>query len=210
MPDKTLPGSPYPQGATWDGTGVNFAIYSENATRVELCLYDEIGSPASQTIELNECTGYIWHCYLPGLSIGQLYGYRVHGPYEPEKGLRFNPAKLVVDPYAKAIAGVVNWDYPIFSYKLGDPAADLSLCEQDDAAGMPKGVVTSSHFDWQNDRLPETLLHDSVIYELHVKGFTKLHPEVPEALRGTYLGLASPPIIEYFKKLGITDRKSGV
>ena len=204
MPHKILPGSPYPQGATWDGTGVNFAIYSENATRVELCLFDELGSPTSQTIDLHECTGFVWHCYIPGLSIGQLYGYRIHGPYEPEKGLRFNPAKLVIDPYAKAIAGVVNWDYPIFNYKLGDPAGDLSLCEQDDAAGMPKGVVTASQFDWQNDRSPETPLHDSVIYELHVKGFTKLHPEVPEALRGTYLGLASPPIIEYFKKLGIT------
>src|SRR5689334_7975077 len=109
MPHKILPGSPYPQGATWDGTGVNFAIYSENATRVELCLFDELGSPTSQTIDLHECTGFVWHCYIPGLSIGQLYGYRIHGPYEPEKGLRFNPAKLVIDPYAKAIAGVVNW-----------------------------------------------------------------------------------------------------
>jgi isoamylase len=204
MPNKILPGSPYPQGATWDGTGVNFALYSENATRVELCLFDELGAAQHETIDVKECTGYVWHCYLPGLTIGQLYGYRVHGPYEPENGLRFNPAKLLIDPYARAIAGGVNWDYPIFSYRLGDPAEDLSRCDQDDAAGMPKGIVTTTHFDWQNDRLPETPLHDSVIYELHVKGFTKLHPDVPEELRGTYLGLVSPPVIEYFKKLGIT------
>ncbi len=204
MATKTLPGSPYPQGATWDGTGVNFALYSENASRVELCLFEELGSAEHKTIEVKECAGYIWHCYIPGLSIGQLYGYRVHGPYEPEKGLRFNPAKLVIDPYAKAVAGSVNWEYPIFSYRVGDPGEDLSCDSQDDAAGMPKGVVTTSHFDWQNDHSPETPLHDSVIYELHVKGFTAQHPEVPENFRGTYLGLASPPIIEYLKKLGIT------
>ncbi|MBV9404685.1 MAG: glycogen debranching protein GlgX [Acidobacteriaceae bacterium] len=204
MTRKILPGSPYPQGATWDGTGVNFAVYSENATAVELCLFNELGSAAHETIPLTECTGYVWHCYISGLSIGQLYGYRFHGPYAPEKGQRFNPAKLVIDPYAKAIAGRVNWDYPIFSYKLADSGGDLSRSEEDDAAGMPKGVITSSHFDWQNDRSPETQLHDSVIYELHVKGFTMQHPEVPENLRGTYLGLASPPVIDYFKKLGVT------
>ncbi|HTU45467.1 MAG TPA: glycogen debranching protein GlgX [Bryobacteraceae bacterium] len=204
MPAKILPGSPYPQGATWDGTGVNFAVYSENATNVDLCLFRELGSAEHDTVQMPECTGYVWHCYVPGLTIGQLYGYRVHGPYEPEKGLRFNPAKLVIDPYAKAIAGKVDWDYPIFGYRLGDPAEDLSCDPQDDAAGMPKGVVTTSHFDWQNDRAPATHLHDSVIYELHVKGFTARHPDVPENLRGTYLGLASPPVVEYLKKLGIT------
>ncbi|MGA8030738.1 MAG: glycogen debranching protein GlgX [Bryobacteraceae bacterium] len=204
MPRKTLPGSPYPQGATWDGTGVNFALYSENATDVELCLFTELGSAKQDTIHLKECVGHVWHCYVPGLSIGQLYGYRVNGAYEPERGKRFNPAKLLIDPYAKAVAGSVNWDYPIFGYRLGDPAQDLSCDSQDDAAGMPKGVVTSSHFDWQNDRSPQTQLHDSVIYEAHVKGMTIRHPEVPENIRGTYLGLASPPIIDYFKKLGIT------
>ncbi len=204
MPRKILPGSPYPQGATWDGTGVNFAVYSENANRVELCLFDELGSPSNETIQVTECTGYVWHCYVPGMSIGQLYGYRVHGPYEPKQGQRFNPAKLVIDPYAKAISGKVDWNYPIFSYKVGDAAEDLSRCDEDDAAGMPKGVVTTSHFDWQNDRSPETPLHDSIIYEVHVKGFTARHPEVPENLRGTYLGLASPPVIEYLKKLGVT------
>ncbi len=169
-----------------------------------MCLFDQLDSASHETVELTECTGFIWHVWVPGLTIGQLYGYRVHGPYEPEKGQRFNPAKLVIDPYAKAVAGAVNWDYPIFAYRLGDPRADLSCDSQDDAAGMPKGVVTTSHFDWQNDRSPETLLHDSVIYEVHVKGFTERHPDVPENLRGTYLGLATPPIIEYFKKLGIT------
>jgi len=204
MPIQTLPGSPYPQGATWDGTGVNFAIYTENATAVDLCLFDELDSAEPQVVPLKESTGYVWHCYVPGLTIGQLYGYRIHGPYEPEKGLRFNSSKLLIDPYARAIAGEVNWKYPVFSYTLGNPEADLGKCEQDDAAGIPKGVVTSSHFDWLNDRLPETPLHESVIYELHIKGFTAQHPEVPEKLRGTYLGLVCPPVIEYLKKLGVT------
>jgi isoamylase len=204
MPTKILPGSPYPQGATWDGTGVNFAIYSENATGVDLCLFDEVHSECRETIQFRECTGYVWHCYVPGLSIGQLYGYRVHGPYQPENGFRFNPPKLLIDPYAKAIAGKVDWDYPVFGYRLGDPSADLSCDAHDDAAGIPKSVVTTSHFDWQNDRAPQTQLHDSIIYEVHVKGFTARHPEVPDHLRGTYAGLVCPPIIEYFKKLGIT------
>ena len=204
MPVKILPGAPYPQGATWDGTGVNFAIYSENATKVEVCLFSELGTPATETIELRECTGYVWHGYIPGLTIGQLYGYRVHGPYEPEKGLRFNPSKLLIDPYAKAIAGTVDWNYPIFSYKMGDPGEDLTKDEQNDGPGMPKGVVTTSHFDWQGDRSPQRPLHQSVIYEVHVKGFTQRHPDIPENVRGTYLGLVTPQALEYFKKLGIT------
>ncbi|HEY7212003.1 MAG TPA: glycogen debranching protein GlgX [Bryobacteraceae bacterium] len=204
MPTKILPGSPYPQGATWDGTGVNFALYSENATRVQLCLFQDLNSGEQEIVELSECTGFVWHCYIPNLSIGQLYGYRVHGPYEPEKGLRFNPAKLVIDPYAKALSGVVNWDYPVFGYRPGDPAQDLSCDAADDAAGVPKGIVTSSHFDWQNDHSPRTPLHDSIIYEAHVKGMTARHPDVPENLRGTYLGLVSQPMIDYFKKLGVT------
>jgi glycogen operon protein len=204
MPTQTLPGSPYPQGSTWDGIGVNFAIYTENAIGVDLCLFNELDSAEPEVIPLKESTGYVWHCYVPGLTIGQLYGYRVHGPYEPENGLRFNSSKLLIDPYARAIAGEVNWNYPVFSYKLGDPNEDLSKCEEDDAAGIPKCVVTSAHFDWQNDRLPETPLHESVIYELHVKGFTAQNPDVPEKLRGTYLGLVAPPVIEYLKKLGVT------
>ena len=199
-----MPGSPHPQGANWDGTGVNFALYSEHATKVELCLFDDLDTHEHEAIELRECTGYVWHCYLPGMTIGQLYGYRVYGPFEPEKGLRFNPNKLLIDPYGTALAGQVNWDYPIFAYHFGDPADDLSFDNRDDAAGVPKCVVTSSHFDWQNDRSPEIPLHESVIYEVHVKGFTRQMPAVPETLRGTYAGLASPPSIEYLKKLGIT------
>ena len=204
MPTKILPGSPYPQGATWDGIGVNFAIYSENATRVDLCLFSELHANEYEAITMRECTGYVWHCYIPGLTIGQLYGYRVYGPNEPQNGLRFNSAKLLIDPYAKAIAGKVNWDYPIFSYRLGDPKEDLSFDDRDNAPGMPKGVVTSSHFDWQNDRSPDIQLHDSVIYEVHVKGFTIQNPDVPQAIRGTYAGLASPASIDYLKKLGVT------
>lgn len=201
---KVLPGSPHPQGATWDGTGVNFALYSEHATKVELCLFQDLDTAENETIELRECTGYVWHCYIPGMTIGQLYGYRVYGPFEPENGLRFNPNKLLIDPYGTALAGQVNWDYPIFAYKLGDPLEDLSFDDRDDAPGMQKCVVTSSHFDWQNDRSPETPLHESVIYELHVRGFTQRMQDVPQALRGTYAGLATPAAIEYLKRLGVT------
>jgi len=204
MPRTVLPGKPYPQGATWDGTGVNFSVYSEKASAVELCLFEEVDSRETESIQLRECTGYVWHGYLPGVKLGQLYGYRIHGPYEPERGERFNPAKLLIDPYAKALAGRLNWDAPVFGYKLGDPAEDLSRDEQDDAWGVPKSVVTTSHFDWENDRPPMTTVHDSVLYELHVKGFTAQHPDIPEELRGTYAGLAHPVAIDYLKKLGIT------
>ncbi|HEX4772692.1 MAG TPA: glycogen debranching protein GlgX [Bryobacteraceae bacterium] len=204
MARKILAGLPYPQGATWDGTGVNFAIYSEGANKIELCLFESASTDKPECIQLSECTGYVWHCYIPGLSIGQLYGYRVHGPYEPENGMRFNPAKLLIDPYAKALAGGVNWDYPLFSYNYADGKEDLSIDQRDDCLGVPKSVVTTSHFDWQNDRSPETPLHESVIYEVHVKGFSKLNPEVPEAIRGTYAGLISPASIDYLKKLGVT------
>ncbi len=204
MPRTVLPGKPYPQGATWDGTGVNFSVYSEKATAVELCLFDVADSKESESIQIRECTGYVWHCYLPGVKLGQLYGYRIHGPYEPERGERFNPAKLLIDPYAKALAGRLNWDAPLFGYKLGDACEDLTRDDQDDAWGVPKSVVTTSHFDWENDRPPSTSVHDSVVYELHVKGFTAQHPDIPPELRGTYAGLAHPSAIEYLKKLGIT------
>ncbi|MDR3700047.1 MAG: glycogen debranching enzyme GlgX, partial [Candidatus Sulfopaludibacter sp.] len=180
MPRSILPGKPFPQGATWDGTGVNFSLYSERAAGVELCLFDAADSNDCETINLRESTAYVWHCYLPGVKLGQLYGYRVHGSYEPAGGDRFNPAKLLIDPYARALAGKLNWDAPVFGYKIGDEAADLSCDSGDDAWAVPKSVVTTSHFDWENDRPPLTLLHDSVIYELHVKGFTAQHPEIPE------------------------------
>src|SRR5581483_10446892 len=204
MARTIFPGRPYPQGATWDGTGVNFSVYSERATAVELCLFDEIDSKESETISLRECSGYVWHCYLPGIKPGQLYGYRIDGPFDPERGERFNPAKLLIDPYARALAGTLDWEAPVFGYKLGDPADDLSKDEQDDAWGVPKCVVASSHFDWENDRPPNTPLHDSILYEVHVKGFTAAHPDIPEELRGTYAGMAHPAMIDYLKKLGVT------
>ncbi len=204
MPRTVLPGRPFPQGATWDGTGVNFSLYSENAERVELCLFDSVDADDCETIQVPERTAFSWHCYLPGVAPGQLYGYRVHGPYEPERGLRFNPAKLLVDPYATAIAGDVLWDRPIFPYVMGGPEEDKTLDDNDDATGMPKSVVTNPYFDWEGDRRPNTPLSESVIYEVHVKGFSKRNPGVPENLRGTYAGLVAPASIAYLKNLGIT------
>ena len=146
-----LPGRPYPQGAVWDGTGVNFSLYSEGAERVELCLFDSPDASDCEVINLPERTAFSWHCYLPGIAPGQLYGYRVHGPYEPERGLRFNPAKLLVDPYAKAVAGEVKWDRPIFPYVMGGEAGDLVRDDSSDAEGMPKSVVTNPFFDWEGE-----------------------------------------------------------
>ncbi|HET8549294.1 MAG TPA: glycogen debranching protein GlgX [Bryobacteraceae bacterium] len=204
MPRTILPGRSYPQGAAWDGVGCNFAVYSDNAEAVDLCLFGNRDEPESETYRLTEVSGNVWHIYLSGIKPGQLYGYRVHGPYEPDRGLRFNPAKLLIDPYARAIAGKVNWDAPVFGYRLGDPAADLACDENDSAWGMPRSVVTTSHFEWENDRPPLTPLNESVIYEVHVKGFTATHPEVPEELRGTYAGLGAPAVVAYLKKLGVT------
>src|SRR5437764_13231539 len=154
MPRTILPGKPYPQGATWDGTGVNFALYSEKAAAVELCLFENGGSDVSEVVPIHESTGYVWHCYIPGVKLGQLYGYRVHGAYEPEHGDRFNPNKLLIDPYARALAGTVNWNAPVFGYKLGDPADDMSFDDADDALGVPKYVVVKLHFGWETDKTP--------------------------------------------------------
>jgi len=204
MARAILPGKPYPQGATWDGTGVNFSIYSEGANHVELCLFDDPQGSQSRTIPIRESTGHVWHCYVPGIRLGQYYGFRIHGPHDPEKGLRFNPAKLLIDPYAKALAGRVDWNAPVFGYELGNPDTDLRMDEQDDASAIPKGVVIAADFDWGNDRPPLTPLHDSVLYEVHVKGFTARHPKIPEELRGTYAGLTHPVIIDHLKTLGVT------
>src|SRR6204780_5338077 len=204
MARPCLPGKPYPLGATWDGTGVNFALYSENAIKVELCLYDVRNRRESDRIQLPEQTAFVWHGYVPNLQPGQLYGYRVHGPYEPAKGLRFNPAKLLVDPYARATAGKVEWSAPVFPYQLGHPDEDLAIDQNDSAAGMPKSVVVNPYFDWEQDRPPRTPLSESIIYEVHVKGFTERHPEVPEELRGTYAGLGSEPAVKYLTELGVT------
>ncbi len=199
-----LPGRPYPQGATWDGMGVNFALYSEKATAVELCLFDQQDGPPSEVFYLPEMSASVWHGYFTSIKPGQLYGYRVHGPFEPEKGLRFNPAKLLIDPYARAISGQVNWDAPVFGYRLGDPAEDLCCDDQDSAWGMPKSVVTSEHFAWDNDRSPLIPMDESIIYEVHVKGFTARHPEIPEPLRGTYAAVGTDVSIDYLKRLGVT------
>ncbi len=198
----TLPGSPYPLGATWDGEGTNFALFSANASAVILCLFDETGN--ERQIELDEVTAHVWHGYLPGVGPGQLYGYRVAGDHDPQAGWRFNPAKLLIDPYAKAISGMVNWDAPVFGYPLGGEDEDLAKDERDDAWGMPKGVVIDPAFDWGDDAPPRTPLSQSIIYEVHVKGFTWCHPEVPEEVRGTFAGLVSEPALEHLRKLGVT------
>ncbi|MGD0296059.1 MAG: glycogen debranching protein GlgX [Bryobacteraceae bacterium] len=199
-----LPGRPNPLGATWDGAGVNFAIYSENAEFVELCLFDDVTGPETARLRLPERTTYVWHGYLKGVLPGQLYGYCVHGPFKPNDGLRFNANKLVIDPYAKALAGQVNWASPIFPYQLGHSEEDLSFDETDDAEGMQKCVVINSYFDWQEDRPLCIPISETVIYELHVKGFTKCHPDVPEPMRGTYAGLGTKASVQYLKHLGVT------
>ncbi len=199
------PGRPYPLGATWDGAGVNFAVFAQRATHVELCLFDSpTAEHAAARIRLPEQTDGIWHLYVPHLAPGQLYAYRVYGPYKPERGMRFNPNKLLLDPYAKALTGPVKWDDSLFGYTVGSPDEDLSFDERNSAAFVPKCVVTDNSFPWGDDRPPRTPWHKSIVYELHVKGFTKLHPGIPEVMRGTYLGLSTPPVIEYLKSLGVT------
>jgi isoamylase len=198
------PGTPFPLGPTWDGSGTNFALFSENAERVELCLFD--AEDHETRVEVTEHTAFNWHCYVPGVAPGQRYGYRVHGPYDPAAGHRFNPAKLLIDPYAKAIEGAVEWDKAnVLPYvPSGDENADLEPDESDDAAAIPKCVVIDPSFDWQDDRPPNHPWSETVIYEAHVKGFTKLHPDVRDDLRGTYAGLASEPALAYFRQLGVT------
>jgi glycogen operon protein len=202
---RIWPGSPYPLGATWDGEGVNFAIFSEHATSVRLLLFEDAhAGVASTVITLNETTDQVWHVYLPDVRPGALYGYKVDGPYEPENGHRFNPSKLLIDPYAKAVSGPIDWNDDLFGYTLGDPDEDLSRDGRDSAAALPKSVVIDPSFTWQDDRHPRTPWNRTVIYEAHVRGLTMQHPGVPQQLRGTYLGLASDPIIDHFLGLGVT------
>ena len=198
------PGQPYPRGATWDGEGVNFSIFSGRADKVELCLFDSSGKHELQRIELHERTDEIWHCYLPEARPGLLYGYRVHGPYAPEKGDRFNPHKLLIEPYAKHLQGPLVWSDAHFGYRVGHARDDLSFDRRDSAAGTPKCRVIDPAFTWGDDRPPRVPWHDTVIYEAHVRGLTMRHPEVPPQLRGTYAGLATAPLIEHFNRLGIT------
>jgi isoamylase len=202
---KILPGKPYPLGATWDGLGTNFAIFSEYATKVELCLFDSVDAKKESTrIELPECNGYVWHGFLKDLRPGQLYGYRIYGPYEPEKGHRFNPNKVLVDPYAKCVARRVVWDDSLFGYVVGDPKEDLSFDKRDSAAYAPLAAVIDQSFTWGDDRRPNTPWNKTIIYETHVKGLTNLHPKVPENIRGTYLALASEPVLEHLRNLHIS------
>ncbi len=202
---KTWLGYPYPLGATWLGNGVNFALFSETAASVELCLFDNIEATEENIrIPLTEHTDQVWHVFLPEVRPGQLYGFRVSGPYDPERGLRFNNSKLLLDPYAKAIAGEVTWADEMFGYVIGGEDEDLTQDFRDDAWGVPKSVVINNAFDWHDDRRLGIPLHRSVIYEVHVKGFSKLWHDVPQELRGTYAALGSPAAIDYFKKLGVT------
>jgi isoamylase len=210
-PDTTIhgesyqPGSPFPQGATWDGKGVNFALFSEASQSAELCLFDgPEQTEETERIPLIERTNGVWHIYIPGLKPGQLYAYRVKGNYEPQKGLRFNANKLLLDPYAKAIGRELKWADEVFGYQLGHAEQDLSFDERDSAAFAPLGMVTDGNFDWSGDKRPSIPWHETVIYEAHVRGLTMLHPEVPEDLRGTYSGLVSEPILAHLKKLGAT------
>lgn len=202
---KSYPGIPYPLGATWDGEGVNFALFAENATGVELCLFDKrMGETQSASIPMIERTHHLYHVYIPGLKPGQLYGYRVHGPYDPVNGHRFNPSNLLIDPYAKAIAGTIQWNDALFGYELGHEAEDLQISKKDSAPFIPKCVVIDDHFDWHDDRAPKIPYHRSIIYETHVKGFTNLHPEIPDDIKGTYAAMGHPVTIDYLKKLGVT------
>ncbi|NJC71713.1 glycogen debranching protein GlgX [Planosporangium thailandense] len=195
---QVWPGRQYPLGASYDGTGTNFALFSQAAERVELCLFDDDNETR---VDLTEVDGFVWHGYLPGIEPGQRYGYRVHGPYDPARGQRCNPHKLLIDPYAKAIDGDVKWDPAVYAYEFGAPDR---MSEADSAPFMPKSVVTNPYFDWGNDRSPQIPYHETVFYEAHVKGLTWLHPDIPEELRGTYAGIAHPAMIEHLTRLGVT------
>jgi glycogen operon protein len=197
-------GLPYPLGATWDGIGVNFALFSAHATRVELCLFDAKGERELERLELFEYTDEVWHGYLRDLRPGAVYAYRVHGPYEPDAGHRFNPNKLLLDPYAKGLVGRFQWRPEIFGYTVGAKNDDLSFDERDSAPFVPKCQVVDPAFTWTRDRRPATSWERTIVYEAHVKGLTRRHPEVPEALRGTYAGLARPEVLRYLKGLGVT------
>ena len=202
---RVWPGEPYPLGATWTGVGVNFALFSAYATKVELCLFDSPDATKEWArIALNEHTDQIWHAFLPDARPNQLYGYRVHGPYEPANGHRFNPNKVVMDPYAKSVARTIRWADEMFGYTVGSPEEDASFDERDDAAFAPIAAVVDPAFTWGDDRAPRTPWHDTVIYEMHVRGFSNRHPDIPDSLRGTYEALTTEPAIEHLKKLGIT------
>ena len=200
-------GLPHPRGASWDGKGTNFAIFSAHATKVEVCIFDEEGEKELERIELPEYTNQIWHGYLPDVRPGTVYGYRVHGPYEPQNGHRFNPNKLLLDPYAVAHRGELKWDPAVFGYKM-ESMDDTTFDERDSAPFMPKCVVVDPNFDWHGQSMLSEVrvpFDDTIIYELHVKGFTKCFPGMAEDLRGTYAGLGQEEVVKYIKQLGITS-----
>src|SRR6266550_1483019 len=200
---KVWPGKPFPLGPLWDGQGTNFSLFSENAERVQLCLFDGEGN--EERIDVTEHTVFNWHCYVPGVGPGTRYAYRVHGPYDPENGMRFNPTKLLIDPYAKAIEGPVDYDAAnVMPYVPDGEDADLYADDEDDAEAIPKCVVVDAAFDWEGDTRLNRPWNETIIYEAHVKGFTKLNEHVREDLRGTYAGLASEPALEYLRSLGVT------
>jgi isoamylase len=198
-------GRPFPLGATWDGLGVNFAVFSAHATKVEVCLFDLDGRTELERIELPEYTDEVWHGYLPAARPGTTYGYRAHGPYEPEAGHRFNPHKLLIDPYAKQLVGSLKWGPELFGYTLNDPDKDLSFDERDSAPLVPKCRVIDPAFTWGSDRRPAVPWERTIAYEMHVRGFTMRHQQVPEELRGTFAGLADPHISGYLRSLGVTS-----
>jgi isoamylase len=200
----TEPGRPFPLGSTWDGRGTNFALFSEHATAVDLCLFDATSAGESERFPLQDRTDQVWHAYLPGIGPGQLYGFRVSGPYRPDEGHRFNPNKLLVDPYTRAIAGGLRWSDAVYGYTPGHPDEDASFDDRDSAPDVPRSMVLDPSFDWGADRPPGVPWSRTVIYECHVKGLTKLHPGVPPESRGTYLGLASPPVLEHLTSLGVS------
>jgi glycogen operon protein len=203
-PSVVWPGRPYPLGATWDGGGVNFALYSANATGVDLVVFDASGRRELKHFPLAERTDMVWHGYLPEARPGLLYGYRAHGPYRPEEGHRFNAHKLLLDPYARNIVGSVRWSDALYGHTPGHPREDLSRDRRDSARAMPKSQVIESAFTWNDDRRPAIPWNETVIYELHVRGFTRRHPDIPPALRGTYTGLATAPVIDHLRRLGVT------
>jgi glycogen operon protein len=196
---EVWPGRAYPLGAMYDGAGTNFALFSEVAEAVDLCLFDDDGT--ERRVRVEEVDAFSWHVYLPNIKPGQRYGYRVHGLYDPEEGIRCNPRKLLLDPYARAIDGDIDWNSSCYSY---DPAYPGVVNIEDSARHVFKSVVHHPHFDWAGDRSPDRPLHETVIYEAHLKGFTKCHPDVPEHLRGTYAGFAHPAVIDHLLSLGVT------
>ena len=204
FPDKLDRGAPYPLGATWDGLGTNFAVFSAHAERIELCLFDPTGRREIARFDLPECTDEIWHGYLPNARLGLVYGYRAHGPYNPQEGHRFNPHKLLLDPYARRFVGALRWSDALFGYRIHSPRADVSFDRRDSAPGVPKAVVSEDIFDWGDDRPPNIPWSRTVIYEAHLRGLTMLRPDIRPNERGTFAALADENVIRYLRNLGIT------